>query len=515
MAKEYTISPVGSVRYKIPALAVLAFVLGGGVISVAGYALLHRNADRETQEKASMLISTLEATRAKTLASSGPADLSCPYSDRRFADSYSALQGQLPYVYRQVAQNPTNSANEADAIETKLITTFQTAPARTRIDEEVTKRDGKYWLSAVPITMSQDKCVKCHSVPQIAPIGRVKSFPRSGFNWKRDSVVGAAIAYVPSGFAHAQADKEFVTILIMLVGLGIFCIALVVISTRSVVCRPVMSLIDTSKSLRKGEWNARFITDQAGEIGALAESLQDTTFWLRERLAREEKLRSMFQQFVPAPVAARALGHSSERILTGARHPVSVLFLNIRNFKLLMENLDPGDTVTTLNEFFTAVNSVIVKHNGIVSKYLGDSVLAFFGMPMEDSKHALNAVKAAMAIPAALQDLYVRLDEKYGWELGVGIGISTGEPIVGHFGADSHMEYTVLGDVVIEAHKLEGLTKATPEEDTILIAEATFRLVMSDVHVLDVGEKELAPNVKLHAYAVQGFRSEARNSIAA
>src|SRR5689334_22223351 len=130
MKKEITISPVSSVSFKVPALAVLAFVLGGVIPGVAGYALLHRNADRETQEKASMISGTLEAARLRALAPGGPFDATCPYATKKFGESYSAIQGQLPYIYRQVSSNPTNSGNEADAIETKLITTFQMAPAR-------------------------------------------------------------------------------------------------------------------------------------------------------------------------------------------------------------------------------------------------------------------------------------------------------------------------------------------------------------------------------------------------
>ena len=141
--------------------------------------------------------------------------------------------------------------------------------------------------------------------------------------------------------------------------------------------------------------------------------------------------------------------------------------------------------------------------------------MALFGMPLGQDNHALSAVRAALSIPAALQNLYVRLDDKYGWELGVGIGISTGDLIVGSFGSSVHREYSVLGDVVGEAHQLEAATKGVPEEDSILISEATYRYVMSDVHVLDLGEKQNAQGKSIHAYAVQGFRNEVRSSLAA
>jgi class 3 adenylate cyclase len=171
--------------------------------------------------------------------------------------------------------------------------------------------------------------------------------------------------------------------------------------------------------------------------------------------------------------------------------------------------------VVALNEYFSEINRVIVSNKGVVSKYLGDTVMAIFGMPHGNNDHALHAIRAALAIPRALQDLYVRMEDKHGWELGVGIGIATGVPIVGHFGSSEHMEYTVLGDVVVDAHRMEELTKSVPEEDTILICETTYRSVMSEVHVFDMGEKTTKDGRTVHPYVVQGMRSEARQVLAA
>ena len=86
---------------------------------------------------------------------------------------------------------------------------------------------------------------------------------------------------------------------------------------------------------------------------------------------------------------------------------------------------------------------------------------------------------------------------------------------MGHFGSTEHMEYTALGDVVLQAGNMEGISKTVPEEDTILLTESAYRNVMSDVHVYDIGEKTIAEGSKMHVFVVQGLRAEARQKLAA
>jgi class 3 adenylate cyclase len=298
--------------------------------------------------------------------------------------------------------------------------------------------------------------------------------------------------------------------------LAVMCVGLLLWRVRTVIVAPVRRLLDTSHALARGDFKASYPsigTDD--EIDELADSFQNAVHRLKSRLVQEEKTRSLFQQFIPASVGAQALGRDPDAVMKGNRHAVTVMVINIRNFKLLMSNLDPDKTVATLNEFFAATNKVITDHHGMTSKYLGDTVMAFFGMPVSGENHCLNAVKAALELPKALQDIYVRLDENYGWELGIGVGISTGEPIVGQFGSSEHFEYTVLGDVVRDAHRLEEVTKGIPEEDSFIISEAVYREVMSQVQVFDLGEKALRDGSSIRAFAVQGLRVEMKNAVRA
>jgi class 3 adenylate cyclase len=468
---------------KILAIPTIVFVIGVAVPGVMAYRLLQVNAEREIRHSAQAI--------HRALLGSGE----LPAKEK----------GAAPYRFRRAVTSSSDTANRPDPYETQLIASFQADKNLKRIEGEVAPEGKSQYVIATPIIASEDR----------KPLPAGKGKPQTDTGWKKGQVIGVSALYVPAGEARAQASLIYQTTFRIVALLAFLCAALLLWRTYAMVVKPMNRLLETSKAIRRGDWGAKFHARFPDEIASLTHSLQETTLWLRERVAREEKLRAMFQQFVPASVAARALGKDSDKIIAGTRHSVSVMIINIRNFKLLMEHLPPEETVTTLNEFFSEVNQVIVSHKGVVSKYLGDTVMCVFGMPLGNEDHALLAVRAAIAVPRALQNLYVRLEENFGWELGVGIGIATGEPIVGHFGSSEHMEYTVLGEVVVDAHQLEKMTKSVPEEDTILVDEPTYRMVMSDVHVYDLGEKQASDGRTLHPYVVQGLRSEARSVLAA
>lgn len=474
------------------------------VPGVMGYALLQRNAARETRERALQALGTLEAVReameATYTGKRGSAESITASVLAEATRRYGAMPTGAPYLYRYISSTPGLNSEPVSPEEKRLISAFTADPDLQRIEDEVERSDGRYLMIAVPVHKSTAK-------------GRTAN--KGGKSEGPGPVIGTSVVYVSQEFSRSQAARIFWVVASLLALLTLMAMGLLLWRTWTLISRPILRLLETSQAIRRGEWKARFDAQSSDELSVLASSFQETTYWLRERLAHEEKLRALFQQFIPASVAARALGKDADKALAGMRHTVSVMIINIRNFKLLMEHLPPDQTVTTLNEFFSQVNKVIVDHKGVVSKYLGDTVMAIFGMPLANEDHALHAVRAALAIPPALQDLYIRLDEGYGWQLGVGIGISTGEPIVGHFGSSIHMEYTVLGDVVVDAHRLEKISKGVPEEDTILIDEPTYRRVMSDVHVFDMGERQGEEGWKIHAFAVQGLRSEARSVLAA
>ena len=512
-----------SVGAKIVAVPIAAFIVGLLIPGFLGYKLLLSQAQRETHEKAVATLGLLSAARRCTESENGMQSgrKNAPIhsgddTTRQIIRQYEAGRHEDSFRYRRVALNPTDTRNQPDPYESGLIRAFAANTKLAQIEEETGKPGHAYHVLAVPVTVSQRTCLNCHGSQKSAPAWRIKQYGKSaGFGWTKGQVVGLEIVYVPSDFSRTQAAGLFWAVTRSVGILAFICCVLLFFRSHFLIARPVGRMLAASESIRRGVWPEWSTTRFPDELATLAESFHATALHLRQRVIHEEKLRALFQQFIPASVAAQALGKNSEDILVGTRHSVTVMIINIRNFKLLMDHLPPDQTVTTLNEYFGAVNKIIIANKGLVSKYMGDSVMAIFGMPLSKENHALCAVRAALSIPAALQNLYVNLDEKYGWELGVGIGISTGEPIIGSFGSSEHWEYTVLGDVVGEAGLLEATTKAVPEEDSILISETTYRSVMSDVHVFDLGEKPGSNGRAIHAYMVQGFRSEVGSTLAA
>lgn len=512
-----------NIAVRVAAWPVVIVAIGAPVVGFVLWTRLQSNAAQETREKADMLLAThaamirfVNAHMVATAAPDAARFLTASAAARKIMSLYGQEQGAPPYRFRIAALSPTNAENKANAFEERLVSALEADHGLKRFDDRFEEGGVSYTVSAVPISVNDDRCLKCHGSPATAPAWQLRKYgSAAGFGWQKNQVVAAGVLYVPESGPVQRAAAAFWGPAAMLGGLLLVALALFAVSAHRRIARPAREMLATSRAIRRGEWAVRFQARTGDELETLATSFQDTTRWLRERVAQEEKLRAMFQQFVPASVAARALGRDAAQVIEGQKQPVSVLVINIRNFKLLMEHLPPQETVTTLNEFFGIVNRIIVENNGIVSKYLGDTVLAFFGMPLKSDTHPLDAVKAALAIPRGLQDLYVRLDEEFGWQLGVGVGIATGEPIVGHFGSSEHYEYTVLGDVVVVAHALEEVSKGVPEEDTIVIDETTYRAVMSDVHVADMGMRETAAGRVLHAFMVQGMRMEARSVLAA
>lgn len=496
---------------KILGIPIAVFLIGILVPGIIGYLLLQRNADRETHEKAVALLATLEAVRAQAAQSpgagpngaAGPSAFTAEEAVLAVLRQLETTPSEITFRYRLVFSDAARSENRAGDLEAKMLATLQADPRLRSVEEDVQTPAGRTLVLAVPIYARQPGAEGAAKPPH----ARQANTPKP--------IIGAAIIHLSKEFSLAQASRIFWTVFTLVAMLSVACIVLLGWRMHVLVTRPANELLEVSRAIRRGDWGARFPQVGADEIGLLASSFQETTRWLRERVAHEEKLRALFQQFIPASVAAKALGRDAEKIIAGTRHPVTVMVVNIRNFKLLMEHLPPEETVTTLNQFFTQVNKTIQQHQGLVSKYLGDTVVAMFGMPVGDPKHALNAVKAALALPQSLRELYLRLDEEYGWQLGVGVGIATGEPIVGHFGSSVHMEYTVLGDVVVDAHNLEEISKGVPEEDTVLISETTYRACMSQVHVYDMGDRPVASGKTLRAFVVQGLRHEASSVISA
>ena len=174
----------------------------------------------------------------------------------------------------------------------------------------------------------------------------------------------------------------------------------------------------------------------------------------------KRRLAHFFRSYVNDAVVNDILKTDKPIELRGSRQQVCVLFSDIRNFTTYSESHDPEVVVTALNEYFSAMTEVILSYGGTVDKFIGDGLMAFFGAPVKTVQNpTLNALKSALAMREKLRQLNQRWCEQGLAELDNGIGLHTGEAIIGNIGSDKKMEYTAIGDSVNVASRIEGLTK--------------------------------------------------------
>jgi adenylate cyclase len=155
------------------------------------------------------------------------------------------------------------------------------------------------------------------------------------------------------------------------------------------------------------------------------------------------------------------------------------LFSDIRGFTTLSEKMDPQHLVALLNEYFTEMVNIVMDEGGVVDKYIGDAIMAVFGAPVAKPEDAANAVRAAVRMRIALRELNTRLAGRGLPPLRTGIGIHTGVVVAGNIGSERRMEYTVIGDAVNLASRLESSTKEVGAD--VLISEDTYELTKSTI----------------------------------
>jgi len=173
---------------------------------------------------------------------------------------------------------------------------------------------------------------------------------------------------------------------------------------------------------------------------------------------QEQKIRNIFQKYVPIDVIDQIFSHP-ESTLKGDNRQLAVLFSDIRGFTTIAEGLPPDQIVESLNNYFSRMVDIIMKRRGIVDKYIGDAIMAFFGAPVKHKDDPEAAVLAGLEMLSALKDFNRKQGENNAPQFTIGIGINYGTVTIGNIGSEKKMDYTVIGDMVNLASRLEGLTK--------------------------------------------------------
>jgi adenylate cyclase len=234
--------------------------------------------------------------------------------------------------------------------------------------------------------------------------------------------------------------------------------------------------------------SGRVDVEYKDEIGTLAHTFNLTvgelekaynqikSYALRAVLARkdEQRIRSIFQKYVPADVIEQFF-RNPESMLVGKKAFAAVLFADIRGFTALSEGMKPDKMVESLNSYFSIMVDVILEHGGVVDKYIGDAIMAVFGTPVEHDDDALRAVLTALDMGSALARFNREQARRGKPEFRVGMGIVFGEVTVGNIGSEKKMDYTVMGDMVNLASRLEKLTKIYGQD--LIFSESVYVLV--------------------------------------
>jgi adenylate cyclase len=237
------------------------------------------------------------------------------------------------------------------------------------------------------------------------------------------------------------------------------------------------------------------------ELEDLASGFNTMVDGLKER----DKLRTTFGKYMTATVMDHLL--AGKVSLGGESLQVSILFTDIRSFTTISEKMDPQQLVALLNEYFTEMVGIVMQEDGVVDKYIGDAIMAVFGAPVPKPGDAVNAVRAAVRMRRALVELNRSLAARALPTLRTGIGIHTGTVVAGNIGSEKRMEYTVIGDAVNLASRLETSTKDLGVD--VLISDSTYALTRHVVEARPVREISVKGRAQtVVAYEVLGLKSE-------
>ncbi len=215
----------------------------------------------------------------------------------------------------------------------------------------------------------------------------------------------------------------------------------------------------------------------------------------------KEKIKHAMGQYISKDVMQDVVKNIDAIKLGGKRANVTVLFADIRGFTSMSENMSAEEVSVILNDYFTEIEPIISKYNGVINKFIGDAVMAIFGEPIQDKNHAENAVKCANKMLQKVAELQQKWLEEGKPKIEIGIGINTGEAFVGNIGSVTRLEYTVIGDMVNLASRIESYNKVY--KTNFLISSTTYEKVRNITDVIKISEVSIRGKAKkLNIYEV-------------
>lgn len=221
-----------------------------------------------------------------------------------------------------------------------------------------------------------------------------------------------------------------------------------------------------------------------------------------EQLKKEELLRTQLSRYIGEDLVEQIMNSSEELLVKNQRKVITVMFADIRSFTAISEYMDPEEVVFMLNEYFSIMVEIVFKNGGMLDKFVGDQLMAVFGHVSDEAKGAKNALLSALEMQQATEALMKKRKKRGQQTFQVGIGINTGSTIIGNVGSENRMDYTVIGDTVNTAARLEEQSQG----GEIIVGEQTLTHLPESIKV----GKRLELKVKNRAKAVACYTIERR-----
>ena len=283
------------------------------------------------------------------------------------------------------------------------------------------------------------------------------------------TVDGITVGYALIGFDRSIVESakqqtirtvSLATLLFVLIG------SLISIALGKRLARPIHDIIKVSSAVSAGNYDVRFTSLRSDELGDLMRAMNDMT----DGLAQKERVEQTFSRYVAPQVAREVLKDPTQSGAAGRTVRASVLFADIGGFTALSESMPAGEINALLNEYFSYIAHIVDACHGHIDKYIGDCVMAVFGVPESDALHAQHALECAALIQYMVETLNKRRHARGQVVLMFHIGINSGAMLAGNIGAADRMDYTVMGKEVNVAARLS--SSAKPGQ--ILLSGATY-----------------------------------------
>jgi class 3 adenylate cyclase len=315
----------------------------------------------------------------------------------------------------------------------------------------------------------------------------------------RNGIAVAIVGIDASAAGINELKKKVMLNVLLLIIVGIIVSFPLSWFAGRIIENPIQDLVKATREIGKGNLDYRIAEPGVREFEILADSFNAMMAGLKER----NYIKNTFSRYVSKEVAERIMNAPGEEIIKGERRSVTVLFTDLRRFTAIAETMKAEEVLDTLNEHFSLLIDVLFEYDGTLDKFTGDGLMALFGAPVMHPNDPERAVRAALRMQEKMAEFNAARSKKGLMPFEVGIGINSGTAVAGNIGSSRRMEYTVIGNTVNSAARIQGLA----EGGQVLITQSTYDHVKDIVRVIPKGPVELKGKKEaVNIYLVEGTR---------